>query len=78
MLTFRVLCHLFHFSICWMDGNHFLRQLFLTHKEDPPISHNLPPMAGALSWSRGLLERVSLPMLKIKGFDKKVRAQLPT
>ncbi|CAM9950745.1 unnamed protein product [Pylaiella littoralis] len=46
-------------------------QLFVKHKDNPPISHNLPPLAGALTWSKGLLERVSLPMAKISGFNKK-------
>lgn len=46
-------------------------QLFVKHKDSPPISHNLPPVAGALTWSKGLLERVSLPMAKITGFNKK-------
>lgn len=49
----------------------FVAQLFVKHKESPPISHNLPPVAGALTWSRGLLERVSLPMAKITGFNQK-------
>lgn len=51
-------------------------QLFIKQNEDPPIANNLPPVAGALTWSRGLLERVSLPMSKITEFDNKVRSQL--
>eukprot|EP00904_Undaria_pinnatifida_P003150 jgi/Undpi1/12836/HiC_scaffold_7.g02503.m1 len=47
-------------------------QLFAKHKDNPPIAHNLPPFAGALTWSKGLLERVSMPMAKISSFDKKV------
>ncbi|CAM9264977.1 unnamed protein product, partial [Hapterophycus canaliculatus] len=49
-------------------------QLFLKNKDRPPVAHNLPPLAGALTWSKGLLERVSLPMAKITGFNKKVLA----
>ncbi|CAM9099296.1 unnamed protein product [Ectocarpus fasciculatus] len=51
-----------------------VKQLFLKQNEDPPIANNLPPVAGALTWSRGLLERVSLPMSKIAEFDNKVLA----
>lgn len=54
-----------------------MQQLFMKHRADPPISNNLPPLTGALSWSRGLLERVSPPMSKIKEFDKKVGIRLP-
>lgn len=49
-----------------------LYQLFAKNKDSPPVAHNLPPLAGALTWSKGLLERVSLPMAKITGFNKKV------
>ncbi|CAM9247089.1 unnamed protein product, partial [Laminaria digitata] len=49
-----------------------LNKLFAKHKDNPPIAHNLPPFAGALTWSKGLLERVSMPMAKISSFDKKV------
>ncbi|CAB1108137.1 unnamed protein product [Ectocarpus sp. CCAP 1310/34] len=51
-----------------------VKQLFIKQNEDPPIANNLPPVAGALTWSRGLLERVSLPMSKITEFDNKVLA----
>lgn len=54
----------------------FDAQLFVKRKDTPPISHNLPPVAGALTWSKGLLERVSLPMAKITGFNKKARCRL--
>ncbi|CAM9536900.1 unnamed protein product [Discosporangium mesarthrocarpum] len=54
------------------DGLASVVQIFLKNKDDPPIGHNLPPVAGSLAWSRGLLERVALPMQKITGFDKKV------
>merc|ERR1711934_757889 len=41
-------------------------------KEQPPIAHNLPPIAGALTWCRGLLERIKTPMAKIRKLDKSV------
>jgi len=30
--------------------------------ERAPISNNLPPITGALNWTRGLLERITEPM----------------
>lgn len=48
------------------------RRTFQAHCANPPLAHNHPPIAGALTWSRGLLERVQLPMEKLKALDKKV------
>ena len=47
-------------------------QIFMECKLDPPIGNNLPPIAGALTWCRGLLDRVKLPMEKMKKMDAKV------
>ena len=47
-------------------------QIFVENKEKPPIGNNLPPIAGALTWCRGLLDRVKLPMEKMKKLDAKV------
>ena len=49
-----------------------MQKLFVASKADPPISHNLPPIAGALTWCRGLLQRVRTPMEKLKRLEKKV------
>ena len=49
-----------------------VQQLFVENKDDPVIPNNLPPIAGALSWSRGLLERIRLPMDKLKRLNKTV------
>ncbi|CAE7205816.1 ODA4, partial [Symbiodinium sp. KB8] len=43
-----------------------VQEIFLTQREAPPIAHNLPPIAGALTWCRGLKERISVPMAKIR------------
>lgn len=48
------------------------RKTFNAHVASPPLAHNHPPIAGALTWSRGLLERVQLPVDKLKSFDKKL------
>ena len=45
---------------------------YVEENDSPPISNNLPPIAGALTWSRGLLQRAQIPMEKLKTLDKKV------
>lgn len=49
-----------------------MQTLFMQRKDKPPIANNLPPIAGALTWCRGLLERVQLPMKKLKQLEKSV------
>ena len=49
-----------------------MQKMFVEGKEAPPIAHNLPPIAGALTWCRGLLERIKTPMTKIRKLDKSV------
>ena len=44
--------------------------MFTEGKRKPPIAHNLPPIAGALSWCRGLLSRIKLPMEKLKALNR--------
>ena len=34
-----------------------VQELFLLHRDNCPIAWNLPPIAGALTWCRGLVER---------------------
>ncbi len=43
-----------------------VQELFLTERDEPPITWNLPPIAGALSWCRGLKERIIDPMAKLR------------
>ncbi|RYY38442.1 hypothetical protein EON62_00440, partial [archaeon] len=47
-------------------------QIFLTERDLPPISWNLPPIAGALYWCRGLKERIVEPMAKIRQLNKDI------
>ena len=49
-----------------------MQKMFIEGKDSPPIAHNLPPIAGALTWCRGLLERIKTPMAKIRKLDKSV------
>ena len=38
------------------------QQLYEKLKQDPPISRNMPPVAGNITWSRHLLKRIEEPM----------------
>jgi dynein heavy chain len=49
-----------------------VQELFLAQRDEPPISSNLPPMSGAISWCRGLMSRIQLPMEKLKSFNKAI------
>jgi dynein heavy chain, axonemal len=49
-----------------------VQEIFLTEKDNPPISWNMPPIAGALYWCRGLKERLVEPMVKIRQLSKDI------
>ena len=49
-----------------------VQELFLTERESPPIPNNFPPIAGALTWCRGLKERIQEPMAKLKQLNKTI------
>jgi dynein heavy chain len=38
-----------------------------------PISTNMPPIAGALAWTQGLLERIKEPMEKLAGLSQSIQ-----
>ena len=43
-----------------------VQEQFLLARDAPPISWNLPPIAGSLTWCRGLKERIQEPMAKLR------------
>mmetsp|Transcript_14602 Transcript_14602/g.45793 ORF Transcript_14602/g.45793 Transcript_14602/m.45793 type:complete len:4603 (+) Transcript_14602:85-13893(+) len=49
-----------------------VQELFLHYRDEPPVAANLPPISGALTWCRGLLDRVRVPMNKLVQLDKSV------
>ena len=49
-----------------------VQELFLSHRDACPIAWNLPPIAGALTWCRGLVERIHVPYLKLNQLDKNI------
>jgi dynein heavy chain, axonemal len=49
-----------------------VQELFLQYRDSPPIGWNLPPIAGALTWCRGLVERIQTPMGKLQQLDRSI------
>ena len=51
-----------------------VQQLFLSHKNNPPhdTNKNLPPIAASLSWCRGLIQRVEVPIVKLRHLDQNI------
>ena len=50
--------------------------MFLTYRDEPTIAHNYPPIAGAISWCKGLLFRINNPMSKLSEMDEKIMEAL--
>ena len=44
-----------------------VESIYERYKHDPPITRNMPPVAGNIAWARLLLKRVEDPMLKFQG-----------
>ncbi|KAG4219624.1 hypothetical protein PC116_g31897, partial [Phytophthora cactorum] len=51
---------------------HVVQQIFIENWEHPPISPNLPPFAGAVTWCRGLVEHIKFPMEKLKQISPRI------
>jgi dynein heavy chain len=49
-----------------MELSH-IEQMYEKNKHNPPISRNMPPVAGNIAWARHLLKKIEDPMLKFQG-----------
>lgn len=49
-----------------------VQELFLSFRDSCPIAWNLPPIAGALTWCRGLVERIHVPYVKLNQLDRNI------
>ena len=51
-----------------------IQELFLRFRDKPPpeTARNLPPITGALTWCRGLMSRIKIPMLKLQQLDRTI------
>lgn len=43
-----------------------INQIFQEHKDTPPVSKNQPPVAGAISWSQSLFQRIKNTVLRFQ------------
>ena len=43
-----------------------MENLYLSNKDNPPISKNMPPKAGAIAWARSIMGRIKAPIYKFK------------
>ncbi|GAB9467560.1 hypothetical protein Gpo141_00004900 [Globisporangium polare] len=58
--------------VSYSNDLHVVQQIFIESREHPPIPSNLPPFAGAVSWCRGLAERIRFPMDKLKQISPRI------
>jgi dynein heavy chain len=56
----------------YADDLRVVQEVFMEGYEDPPIANNMAPHSGSVTWSRGLIERVEEPMVRLKGVGKSV------
>jgi len=49
-----------------------IQELFLAQRETPPIPVNLPPVAGSITWCRGIMQRANIPMQKLQMLHRSV------
>jgi len=51
-----------------------VQQVFHLYQAHPPedTRKNLPPIAGSLTWCRGLMQRIKVPMVKLLKLDKNI------
>eukprot|EP01042_Synura_sphagnicola_P001438 gene1438-1642_t len=49
-----------------------VQELFLLYRDNCPIAWNLPPIAGALTWCRGLEDRIRIPMQKLQQLERSI------
>jgi dynein heavy chain len=47
-----------------------LFELFQKHKQLPPLYKNMPPISGAIAWSRFLFKSIKRPILKFLTIDE--------
>jgi dynein heavy chain len=45
-----------------------VQEIFHTHKNDPRVDSNMPPISGALTWCRSLLDRIKEPIDQVRLF----------
>jgi len=49
-----------------------VQETFIELRDNPPIANNLPPITGTILWCKGLIDRVSEPMEKLKTLNRSI------
>jgi dynein heavy chain len=49
-----------------------VQELFLAQRDEPPIPVNLPPVAGSITWCRGIMQRANIPMQNLQMLHRSV------
>lgn len=49
-----------------------VQEIFLQNRDNCPIASNLPPISGALTWCRGLMERIDIPFSKLNQLERAI------
>ena len=47
-----------------------MQDLFLSNRDEPDVANNKPPVSGAISWCKGLIERIYVPYVKLQKLSK--------
>lgn len=53
---------------------HAVRRLFEEGRESPPLTRNMPPVAGSIKWSRGLLVRLRRTWIRLQALNNDLEA----
>jgi dynein heavy chain len=48
------------------------QEIFMLGMADPPVNSNCPPRAGAVTWARGLRQRIDEPMVRFQSIGKSI------
>lgn len=50
----------------------FVRRVFDEGRDNPPLARNMPPVAGAIKWSRGLLVRLRRTWVRLQALNSQL------
>ena len=74
-----VLAAFIHHSWAWPTCSQIaaVRRLFEDGREEPPFTRNMPPVAGSVKWSRGLLVRLRRTWVRLQALGSELEGLEP-
>ena len=54
------------------------KSIFLENKDQPKVTKNKPPVAGAIAWKKSILKRIKAPMVLFMSNNQQGKQRLPT